>query len=79
MDNRTHWVPPFTRRDVAGRERAACGEWVTRNQIAPAETEPTCWGCAAYCNSPFGKPSTPARVLATITPDAPWGDPKEAA
>ena len=45
---RTHILPFFTRRDAQGREQSVCGRWVTAAELAPRETAPTCWGCAAY-------------------------------
>jgi hypothetical protein len=58
-DTRTHHVPSFTRRLPDGREETICGAFVAADQIAPTETRPTCWGCAAWLNSPFASSSAP--------------------
>lgn len=53
----THYVPAFTRSVVAAGhtilERAACGTYVAWDEIAPAETEPSCGVCRDYCITPL--------------------------
>lgn len=44
----THALPYFTRRLPDGREQTVCGQYVTADQIAPAETAPSCCGCAMW-------------------------------
>jgi len=51
-DARRHYIPAFTRSVIAhGQtvlEQAACGTYVAWDEVAPAETEPTCAGCRQY-------------------------------
>lgn len=47
----SHHVAPFTVRAFDGRELAACGVPVSAEQIAPAETRPTCIACAIACGA----------------------------
>lgn len=51
MDTHTHVVPFFTRRLADGREETVCGLFVTADRIAPTETRPDCWGCAAWVDN----------------------------
>ena len=72
----THILPFFTRRDEQGREQAVCGVYVTAADMAPAERVPTCWGCAMWLHDvdrPSRHSDEPAKVVAMITDDAPWG------
>lgn len=56
----THHVPYFTRSITtpAGTvtlEQAVCGSYVAWNEIAPAETEPTCSLCLRWLTHPVTK------------------------
>ena len=81
MDTRTHYVPAMTRRNEQGQEQAICGTYVSAAQIAPADRTPQCWGCALWLHEvehPHQQPAERARVLATITEAAPWGEERTA-
>ena len=74
MTVRNHVLPFFTRRDAEGREQAVCGAFVTAAELAPTETAPSCWGCALWLDNLDVIEPELGRVIATITPSAPWGE-----
>jgi len=77
MAPKSHILPFFTRRERDGREEAVCGTYVTAADLAPANTTPTCWGCALWLEEverPTQRADERARVLARITESAPWGE-----
>ncbi len=80
MSAHTHYLPFFIRRDAEGREQAACGTFVTAEELAPAERTPSCWGCALWLHevdNPTRHAEERARVLAKITAETPCGEPME--
>lgn len=76
MEQHTHYVKGFTRRDEHGHEETACGQFVGASQVAPLGYTPTCWGCAMWLHSldhPHTTPTERARVLARITEAEQYG------
>lgn len=74
MAPKSHILPFFTRRDREGREQAVCGAFVTASELGRPETRPDCWGCAVWLDNLDVIAPAPARVIATISPETPWGD-----
>lgn len=73
MATQTHYIPSFTRRRPDGTQETVCGQFLSATQHS---VQPTCWGCAMWLdNSDHHSANEPARVLAQITPQAPWGIP----
>lgn len=74
---KTHHIPHGTRTNDQGEQESACRLFVPGSQVAPLGVRPTCWGCAAWLHSldvpSRPRPDEPARVLAQITPELPWG------
>jgi len=74
-----HYIAAYTLNGPNGTQQAVCGQFVTAADLAPVGHTPTCWGCALWLHNVGTEPprtsAEPARVLARITADAPWGAP----
>jgi len=66
MEQHTHYVKGFTRRDEHGHEETACGQFVGASQVAPLGYTPTCWGCAMWLHSLDHPHTTPTERCSTV-------------